>query len=181
MTKFPELETERLILNKITFKDIPKIIEFAGNIKIAETTLNIPHPYDEKDAIFWINNANDGFANKTQFTFGIRTLKYNKFIGSIGLKIHNRFQRAELGYWIAEPYWNKGYATESVAAILNFGFNNIRLNKIYATHLIENPASGKVMINNGMIKEGELIDHTKKGNSFKSLLQYRITKKEFKK
>lgn len=179
MEKFPEIETSRLILGKLSFEDIPKIIEYAGNKKVAETTLNIPHPYKDNDAIFWINNANKGFENKTQFTFGIRTKNRDEFIGGIGLKINIRFQRANLGYWIAEPFWNKGYASEAVEAILKFGFTEINLNKIYATHLIENPASGRVMIKNGMIKEGELKDHTKKGDFFRSLIQYRLTKKEF--
>ena len=150
MHKFSEIKTNRLVLGRLSFKDIPKIIEYAGNKKVAESTLNIPHPYEEKDAIFWINSANKGMENKTQFTFGIRTKKEDEFIGGIGLKINIRFQRAELGYWIGEPFWNKGYATEAVEAILKFGFNDLNLNKIYATHLVENPASGKVMIKNGI-------------------------------
>ena len=181
MTKFPEIETKRLLLRKLSFKDIPKIIEYAGNKKVSETTLNIPHPYEEEDAIYWLNSSNIGFKEKKQFTFGIRTKIKDEFIGGIGLKININFQRGVLGYWIAEPFWNEGYATESVGGILKFGFNEIRLNKIYATHLIENPASGRVMIKNGMIKEGELKDHTKKGDSFRSLIQYRLTKIEFEK
>lgn len=180
MDKFPKIETNRLILGRLSYKDIPKIIEYAGNKKVAETTLNIPHPYEEKDAVFWINSANIGLESKTQYTFGIRTKIEDEFIGGIGLKIDNRFQSAELGYWIAEPYWNKGFASEAVEAILKFGFTELNLNKIFATHLVENQASGKVMTKNGMLKEGELKDHTKKGNLFKSLIQYRLTQNEFK-
>lgn len=179
MGKFPEIKTDRLILRKISYPDIPKIIEWAGNKNVADTTLNIPHPYEEKDAVFWINSANQGFENKTQYTFGITLKSTTEFIGGIGLKVNNRFNRGVLGYWIAEPHWNRGYATESVAAILKFGFNELNINKIYATHLIENPASGKVMMKNGMIKEGELKDHIKKGDFYRSLIQYRLTKKEF--
>lgn len=179
MDKLPEILTERLVLKALSFKDIPQIVAYAGNKKIAEKTLNIPHPYEEKDAIFWINSANQGFENKSQFTFGIRAKSKDQFIGGIGLKVNKRFQRAEMGYWIAEPFWNKGYATEAAGGILKFGFDQITLNKIYATHLLENPASGRVMIKNGMIKEGTLIDHAKKGDVFLSLMQYRLTKKEF--
>ncbi len=179
MSKFPKLTTERLILSKVSSNDIPKIVEYAGNERVAETTLNIPHPYEEKDAIFWINSANQGFKNKTQFTFGIRLKTTNEFIGGIGIKVNDRFQRGALGYWIAEQFWNKGYTTEAVGAMLDFGFKELNLNKIYATHLVENVASGKVMIKNRMIKEGELKDHTKKGDSFRSVIQYRLTKEEF--
>lgn len=181
METYPQIKTDRLILSAIQYQDIPKIIEYAGNKNVSITTLNIPHPYAEKDAIFWINSANQGFINKTQYTFGIRIKSSNEFIGGMGLKINNRFNRAELGYWIAEPFWNKGYATEAAKAILQFGFESLDLNKIYATHLTENPASGKVMIKNGMIKEAELKDHFKKENEYKSITQYRLTKNEFRK
>jgi len=179
MEKFPKLNTERLILGRILVQDIPKIVTYAGNIKVAENTLNVPYPYEEKDAIFWINMANQGFENKTQYTFGLRLKSTEEFIGGMGLIMNQRFNRAELGYWVAEPFWNKGYATEALAAVLNFGFNHLKLNKIYATHLVENPVSGVVMLKNGMIKEGELVEHFKKDGVYKSVLQYRLTRKEF--
>jgi RimJ/RimL family protein N-acetyltransferase len=179
MDKFPRLETNRLILEKLYFTDIPKIIEYAGNINIFKTTLNIPHPYGERDAIFWLNSANQGFENKTQYTFGIRIKSSHEFAGAIGLIINSRFDRAEMGYWIAEPFWNNGYATEGAKAIVKFGFEELNLNKIYATHLVENPASGKVMVRNGMTKEGELKEHVKKGKAYLSLFQYAITKSEY--
>jgi len=102
-----------------------------------------------------------------------------EFIGGVGLRVDKFHNRAELGYWVAEPFWNNGFITEAVTAILEFGFNTLKLNKILATHLVENPASGKVMIKNGMIKEGELVDHYKKDGEYKSVLQYRLTKREF--
>lgn len=179
MNNFPKLESNRLILNRIRLSDVEKIVEYAGNIKIARYTLNIPHPYNEEDAVFWINSANQGYLNKTQFTFAIRLKESGVFIGGVGLKINKRFNRSELGYWIGEPYWNQGYASESVGRMLVFGFKELKLNKIYATHLIENPASGKVMMNNGMIKEGELKEHFMKGNDYTSVIQYRMTKTEY--
>ncbi len=179
MDKLPKIETSRLILSKVIAEDIPNIIEYAGNKNVADMTLNIPHPYEEKDAIFWINSINQGFKNKSQYSFGIRIKASNEFIGGIGLKINSRFNNAELGYWIAEPFWNNGYATEVLETILKFGFEELNLNKIFATHLAENLASGKVMIKNSMIKEGELKDHTKKGGFYKTLIQYRLTQNEF--
>lgn len=179
MNTFPEIETNRLILGKLSFNDIPKIIEYAGNKKVAEMTLDIPHPYKEKDALFWLNSANQGFENKTQYTFGIRIKSSKQFIGGIGLRLNTRFNNAELGYWIAEAFWNKGYATEAVEGVLKFGFNALNLNKIYAGYLVENTASGRVMIKNGMIKEAELKDHTKKGDFYQSIIQYRLTNSEF--
>ncbi|BDS11431.1 GNAT family N-acetyltransferase [Aureispira anguillae] len=166
-------------MKQILSTDIPKIIEYASNKEISSNTLNIPYPYEEKDAIYWINSANQGFLNKTQFTFAIRLKSTDEFIGGIGLILNKRFDRAEFGYWIGKPFWKNGYATEALAALLKFGFKTLNLNKIYATHLIENPASGKVMLKNGMLKEATLIEHYKKGDEYRSVFQYRLTKKEF--
>lgn len=179
MNNFPTIISNRLVLDRITYLDIPSIVRYAGNVKVSETTLNIPHPYEEKDAISWIDSAHEGFDLRKEFTFGIRIKISGEFIGGVGLKINNAFNRAVLGYWLAEPYWNRGYTTEAVGAILKFGFEELHLNKIYATHLVENQASGKVMIKNAMIKEGELKDHIKKENIYRSLVQYRLTRAEF--
>ncbi len=185
MENFPELITERLVLNRPEGKDIPAIVLHAGNIKIVENTRSMPHPYHEKDAISWIHSVNMGFENKDNFIFAVRLKSEENFIGGIGLTLNVQNNRAELGYWIAEPFWNKGYATEAVAAILQFGFETLGLNKIIAVYLTTNEASGKVMIKNGMIKEAEFKDHdikkdhTIEDNVYVSLIQYRLTRKEY--
>ncbi len=185
MKHFPKLETERLILDQIKPEDIPKIVVYAGNIKITENTRSMPHPYFEEDAISWLHMLNQGFKNKDNFIFAIRTKVDEAFMGGIGLTLNVKNNRAELGYWIAEPFWNKGYTTEAVKAILKFGFEELYLNKITAEYLTTNEASGKVMIKNGMIKEGELKDHdVKKDHTIEdglyvSLVQYRLTKQEY--
>ncbi|HKK47270.1 MAG TPA: GNAT family N-acetyltransferase [Balneolaceae bacterium] len=176
---YPTLETERMQLRKPVAKDIPHIVNYAGNPKIEEMTLNIPHPYHEKDAISWINLAYEGFEDNSRYNF-VMDLKPNKgIIGCIGLEINTRFNRAELGYWVAEPYWNQGYASEATKAILRFGFEKVGLHKIYASHYSKNPASGKVMIKNGMKKEGKLKEHVLKANQYLSVIQYRLTRDEY--
>ena len=100
-------------------------------------------------------------------------------IGQIGLHIDKENNKAEIGYWIAEPFWGKGLASEANNSILKFGFEELKINKIYATHFINNPASGKVLINSKMIKEAELKDHYKKGKEYQTVFQYRLTLKEY--
>lgn len=179
MKEYPQIKTNRLLLGKLSASDIPKIVKYAGNIKIARNTLNMPHPYAEKDAIFWLNFANEGFKNKTNFIFGIRLASTNEFMGGIGIHVNAKFNHGELGYWLAEPFWNNGFMSEAVKALLYFGFTTLDLHKIFATHLVENPASGKVMIKNGMIKEAELKEHYKKDGEYKSVIQLRLTREEY--
>jgi len=75
-------------------------------------------------------------------------------MGSITLSIDARHKKAILGYCVAVPFWNKGYATEATRAIIDFSFKNTKLNKIDATYSIQNVASGKVLQKAGNIKEG---------------------------
>lgn len=142
-------------------------------------TLNIPHPYDEQDARAWINLCKEGFRNEHQFSFRVALQATDEFIGAMGLTITQPHHRAELGYWIGEPFWGNGYATEAAGAVLKYGFEELQLHKIYATHLVENPASGRVMTKNGMINEGALVDHVFKEGRYFSLMQYRLTAEEY--
>ena len=86
---------------------------------------------------------------------------------------------AQFGYWIAEPFWGKGIATEALAAILKVSFETLHLNKIYATHYPDNLSSGKVMLKNNMIKEAEMKEHYKIDGVYKDVIQYRMTKKVY--
>ena len=96
-------------------------------------------------------------------------------IGAIGLHMNSDHNRAEAGYWIAEPYWNNGVATEALVRIMEFGFKEVKLNKIFATHLVDNPSSGRVMIKAGMTKEGRLREHYQKGPKYITVIQYAMT------
>jgi len=179
MKDFPKLHTERLVLDQPKWTDIPDIVSYAGDFKITEFTRSMPHPYHDEDAICWINMVNQGFKNNDNYIFAIREKTEEAFMGGIGLTIDLSNNRAELGYWLAVPFWNKGYITESINAILKFGFEKLHLNKIIAVYIPENVASGLVMEKNGMVKEAELKDHDRRGDGYTSLIQYRMTKSEY--
>lgn len=172
LKEFPRIETERLILSQLEEKDIPFIVEFLKHRIYSDLTSNIPYPYTENDAKLWVKISKEAFEGKTGFTFGIRN-KEGEIIGAIGL--HDRDDdKAELGYWIGIPYWNKGYVTEAAKAIVDFGFKELELNKIYATHFLHNPASGKIMEKIGMEQEALLKQHAKKDGEYHDLAMYSI-------
>ena len=179
LSKFPEIETSRLILSRLKSADVPDIVRFASNKKIFKTTLNLPDPYSEEDAVYWINLANDGFKKGTDLILGIRQKPNLNFIGGIGLRINRRFNRAEIGYWIAVPFWNEGFATEATKAIISYGFQHLNLNKFTSSHFAINPASGKVMSKCGMIEEGKLESHILKGGTYHDLVLYGLTKEMY--
>jgi [ribosomal protein S5]-alanine N-acetyltransferase len=181
LSGFPRIETERLILRLPTLADLPLMVTLANDPDVTDGTMNMPFPYLEKNAINWLNRANEGFEKRDVFIFAMELKENGQFIGGTGFTVNERYDRAELGYWIGKSYWNKGYCTESLAAMIKFGFENTSLNKFMATHYPHNSASGRVMEKCGMIKEGELVQHVKKGDRYLDLVQYRMTRDEFKK
>jgi RimJ/RimL family protein N-acetyltransferase len=179
LVNLPHLTTPRLLLRAFTEADVASLIELAGNYEVAKNTLNIPHPYTEADARHWLHLTRQGHAQGTAYAFALELRATSEFIGGIGLTLEARFDRAEAGYWLGQPHWGQGLATEALAALLRFGFEELKLNKIYATHHADNPASGGVMRKNCMVKEGELAQHIKRDGRYFDLLQYRLTNQEY--
>lgn len=180
MDKFPTLKGTKIILKDLQISDVEDIYSLAKNENVSRYTLNIPYPYKIEDAIWWVNNAKEKFKTKEQFTFGIFKSDTHEFIGGIGLIVNQNDHKAEIGYWVGEPFWNKGYTTEALKLILDFGFNELKINKLYAQHLVENIASEKVMQKAGMVYEATLKAHHFKNNAFIDVKQYRLLKDEHK-
>lgn len=176
---FPVLTTPRLLLRAFAAADVPRLVALANDYEVARKTLNIPHPYTEADAHHWLRLTQQGFKQQTSYSFALELRATGEFVGGMGLTLERRFDRAEVGYWLGHPYWGLGLATEALAAVLRFGFEALSLNKIYATHIASNLASGRVMQKNGMVKEGELVQHTKRDGQYHDLWQYRLTSSDY--
>lgn len=177
--KRPKIETERLLLRPFELSDGPRVKELAGDKAIADTTLNIPHPYEDGMAEEWVSTHQPKFEAGELLTCAIVLKATQKLIGAIDLKIDKRFNRAELGYWVAKECWNQGYCTEAAKVMLEYGFHKLDLHKITATHITRNPASGTVMEKIGMKKEGLLNEHVTKWNKYEDVVSYGILRKEW--
>ncbi len=152
--------------------------QLAGAREVADTTLNIPHPYDDSMAEQWIGGHAGEWERGERMVCAI-TAGGSGLVGAIGLRLVSAHKRAELGYWIGVPYWNHGYATEAAQAVVAFGFQSLGLNRIHATHLTRNPASGKVMLKVGMQQEGLLRKHILKWDKLEDIATYAILRDDF--
>lgn len=150
MADFPELSTTRLLLRAMTEADIPALVKYANNPKIAERVLNIPYPYREYDAIFRMSKVLQGFNRKNHFSFAMILEETQELIGEIGLHPLPGGKQGQLAYWVAEPYWGKGLATEAVAAVLDFGLFTLSLELIFAECKRDNLGSIRVLEKNAM-------------------------------
>ena len=176
-TPQPTLRTERLVLRPFVPADAARIQELAGNPRVAETTLNIPHPYPDGAAEAWIAGHRPAFDRGENIVFAIVTDGIG-LVGAINLRLELRHLRGEVGYWIGEAYWGRGYATEALRAVLDYGFGPVGLNRIQAKHLPRNAASGRVMQKAGMIWEATLRQYLRKDGRFEDLESYAMLRSD---
>lgn len=167
----PILRTNRLVLRPFERSDARTVQRLAGERAIADTTLAIPHPYPDGVAEAWIATHAAGFADGSQATFAM-TLTDGEVVGAIALHIAPAHSRAELGYWVAVPHWNRGFATEAARALVGFAFSDLHLHRIQARHLTRNPASGRVLVKLGMRFEGVNRHAFKRWDEFEDVAIY---------
>jgi RimJ/RimL family protein N-acetyltransferase len=175
----PTLLTKRLILRPFELSDAKNVQRLAGDRAIADTTLSIPHPYEDGAAEQWISTHQAGFESRELANFAITRRTNGELLGAVGLAIVSQFERAELGYWMGVPYWNKGYCTEAAAAVVEYAFTQLNMHRLYAIHFKRNPASGRVMQKLGMKREGVLRQHVKKWDSYEDIVFYGLLRKDW--
>ncbi len=179
MTRQPTLQTQRLLLRPFVLGDAPQVQKLAGTWEIADMTLSLPYPYEDRMAEKWIKTHSPGFREGSQVIFAVVIHETNTLCGAIGLGINRENSRAEIGYWIGKPYWGKGYCTEATKEVLRYAFEDLGLNRIHSSHFSRNPASGRVMQKIGMIYEGCHRQHVLKWNKFEDLEKYGILKTDW--
>jgi ribosomal-protein-alanine N-acetyltransferase len=179
LKKLPTIQLERLILRPFRLEDANVVQELAGDKYVAETTLNIPYPYEDGMAEEWIETHIDNFNEDRSLTLAVVHKDEKYLIGSIGIGINKKFNHGELGYWIGKKYKNNGYCTEAAKGIVKYAFEEMNLNRIYARHIGRNPASGKVMKKLGMKYEALLRQHVKKWGEYEDLVHYGLLKDEY--
>ena len=149
---FPRLNGDQIILRQLHVDDLPHLIRQANNKAVSDNIVNIPHPFDEPQAVFRLRHVNQGFKTDSHYVFAIIQFDTDKLIGEIALTFTKDKKAAELGYWLGEDHWNHGYMTEAVKLIVDFGFERMKVHKVIASCYEDNLGSWKVLTNNGFVK-----------------------------
>lgn len=151
------IETDRLILRNVKKGDEESVRKNINNLKISKWLLVVPYPYKRKDADWWINHCLKKQKKKSEkdYNFGITIKPSSEVIGGIGIKLKD-CGVAEIGYWLGEKYWKKGYGYEAARAVVNFGFKKMKARKISIPIFRENPASNALARKLGAKLEGIL-------------------------
>lgn len=138
------IPSAHLVLRPWARQDLNRLVKLGNNYAVAKNLSTFPHPYSMQDAETWfaMQRENMRFPDKPGGTLAI-TLD-GEAIGGIG--IHpDKPVAPEMGYWLGEPYWHRGYATEAAAALLAYVFEHSALDLIVAGHYWDNHASGRVL------------------------------------
>lgn len=163
------------ILRKWTIDDAESLVANANNFNIAKfMTDGFPHPYTIDNAVKFID-----FAMNTE-TARIFAIDVSGFaVGGIGLHLQQDIMRknAELGYWLGEKYWGQGIVTEAIKQIVDYGFSNLDITRIYARPFNTNLASQKVLEKAGFIHEASLTKTIFKNGEYLDEYIYSIRKK----
>jgi [ribosomal protein S5]-alanine N-acetyltransferase len=162
-----EIEARTFKLRPFHKGDEVAITTYANNPEIYRTTLALPFPYLEKDALEWIvqNQAEQRRRHPGMVSFAIDI--DGDAIGCVGLsdiEIH----KAEVGYWLGEPFWGRGIATQALKLTTRYAFSELGLRRVFAQVFTFNEASVRVLekaaykyeglLRKNEFKDGKLLD-----------------------
>lgn len=159
-------------------EDAPDLSEALNNKNIQNNLRDgLPYPYTEKDAINFIQ-AMLNSDQDTTYAFAITV--NDKAVGSIGVfrkdNIHSR--TAEMGYYIAEPFWGKGLGTLAVKEVCDYIFHNTDIIRIFAEPFAYNLASCRILEKSGFVLEGTLRSNAIKNGQIVDMKMYALIKND---
>ena len=137
-----EIRTERLLIKIPEINDKSELIQLINDKDVIKWLSEIPFPYTLNHAEEFIERSQERALKQESYNFMI--FQDKKMIGGIGLTEFNN-QSCQVGYWLGKQYWGNGFATEALKSILNFGFDELNLEKIYAAYKIGNEGSIRVL------------------------------------
>jgi ribosomal-protein-alanine N-acetyltransferase len=176
----PELATERLVLRELRPGDAAAVAAGAGDRRVAAFLIQVPSPYPIALARRWVAHRIDWWDRGRGVTLAV-TLRDapDVLLGTVSLRCYLRDRRAELGYWLAQPAWGHGFATEAAQALVDFGFGDLGLARIYAQVLADNRASLRVLDKLGMVNEGVKRQHVQKARRLHDVVLYGLLRDEW--
>ena len=152
------LESERLLFRKITADDFD---DLAVMFRDPDVMAAWEHTFSDEQIQKWIDDQISRYQKEIVGYFAVIRKDTSAFVGQMGL-LWNDFEELrvmEIGYLLKREYWGMGYATEGAAALAQYAFNMLGLNKVYASIRPENQRSIRVAERIGMTAEGSFFKH----------------------
>ncbi len=136
----PALMTRRLVMRAPQEADVPVLVQLADNRHVAQMLARMPYPYGEAEARSFLALSRSGGPG---VSYALTLSETGALVGCAGLNA--RDCGLELGYWIGEPYWRQGFATEAAHALVDVAFRSTGIAVLHASVRVINPASRRVI------------------------------------
>lgn len=156
--------------------DLESLVKYANNFRIAQMLTNqFPHPYSRENGLSFIEMATKDTPRRI-----LAIEVNNEAAGGIGLHPQADIycKNAELGYWLAEPFWGHGIMTQAVERMVQYGFEHLDVNRIFARPFGINIASQRVLEKAGFVLEGRFEKTLFKNGEYLDELVYAVRRKE---
>jgi len=178
-SKFPQLETQRLILRQLEETDAPEMFELRSHPEVMKY-IDRPRPRTVLEADLHIQLILEKQKKGEGINWAIVPKGHVKMVGTIGLfGIEPENFRAEIGYTLMPEFHRKGLMSEALPMVCDFGFKNMCLHTIFATVHHENSASIKILEKTGFEKEGHFKASIFHRGSFRDLLFYTLFEDQY--
>ena len=177
---FPVLTTERLILRDFRLSDAQDVLVFRGDPYVQR--FNGPVCKTIEEAKSEIEEAHAEYKQQTGINWAVTTKENDKVLGAFAFHYWNKYhRRTEAGFDLSRAYWGQGIATESLQAILQFGFSQMNLNHIYAGTIADNHESVRLLERVGFHRDGTRRKFSwEDDGTFHDSAMYSMLKDEFK-
>ncbi|WP_219834080.1 GNAT family N-acetyltransferase [Paenibacillus sp. R14(2021)] len=164
---FPRLETTRLRLREITVDDEKDLFDCFSNEQVTRYYGQETFNHSEQAKVL-IDFFAKSYIEKRGIRWGIELKGTRGLMGTIGFNAWSpKHKRAEIGYELNPAHWRKGYASEAVSSVIQYGFNEMSLTRIGAVVFIDNEVSNRLLTKLGFQKEGLLRDYMyQNGNAY---------------
>ncbi len=152
-----KIETDRLVLRRMELSDAQMVFDhWLSDERVSDNRVNAAHK-TVSETIERVAKIVSDYANKECCWWAIERKADGELIGEIDLyDFDNATGNCEVSFSIGYEWWNQGYGTEALRAVVEFGFRYMNIHKIAAAHNTDNPASGKVMVKAEMEQEGTI-------------------------
>jgi len=150
------LKTDRLSLRLVEQSDLEVIHNLHSIPEVDKyNTLGIPKDIEQTKAIVDVSVSDNEQLEIRRYTFMMETIDHNQFVGLIALNLgSDKYKSAEVWFKLHPDHWSKGFGTEALSAILDFGFEELKLHRIEAGCAVENIGSVRLLEKAGMTREG---------------------------
>jgi ribosomal-protein-alanine N-acetyltransferase len=177
---YPALSTRRFQFRPFVLADIGALVALAGEHRIADTTIGVPHPYTTEFARMWISSHPAAWGERRALHWAALKTGDDRIVGYVGLNTidHERGQ-AELRFWVGGGVERNSDAAEWSAAIVEFALTSLNVNRVYALQLDRHPLAGRVLAGIGMQREGPVRKRVFKGGLVEDVVCWAILRSDW--